>query len=117
MFAIALGIITGLLAILLIQQRKQYIKLMATITNVQTAVDELTQDVADETTVVDSAIVFINGVPALIAAAVAAAQSAGATPEQLQAFTDLTTTMKAKSAALQAALTTNVPTPATAPGA
>jgi len=69
----------------------------------------LTAEVEAATTVEDSATTFINGVPGLIASAVAAAVVNGATPEQLQPLTDLGTALQAKSDALTAALTANTP--------
>lgn len=73
------------------------------------AIAALTGAVTSATTIEASATVFINGVPKLIADAVAAAQAAGATPAQLQAITDLGTALTAASAPLQAALTANTP--------
>ena len=73
------------------------------------AIAKLTADVTAEKAVVDSAIVFINGVPGLISAAVATAQAAGATADQLQALTDLSTKLEAETPALSAALTANTP--------
>lgn len=70
---------------------------------------KLTADVAAETTEVASAIVFINGVPALITNAVNAALAAGATAEQLAALTALSTSLEAETPALTAALTANAP--------
>jgi len=69
----------------------------------------LTNDVTQETTVEQSAITLINGIPALIASAVATAQAAGATPAQLQAITDLGTKITANSAALSTAVTAGTP--------
>lgn len=61
------------------------------------------------TTVEGSAVVFIQSVPGLITAAVAAATANGATAEQLQPFVDLTNQVKAKNDEIEAALTANVP--------
>lgn len=73
------------------------------------AIATLTAKVNAATTVEASATVYIQAVPQLIADAVAAAQAAGATPEQIQAITDLGTALDAASAPLQAALTENTP--------
>lgn len=51
-----------------------------------------------------SAIALIKGIPALIAAAVAQAQAQGATPEQLQALSDLSTQLEGSAADLGAAV-------------
>ncbi len=68
-------------------------------------IDEITQ--AD--TVIDSAVVFITGVPKLIADAVAAALANGATAAELKPLTDLGDTLKAKAQNLQDAMTANTP--------
>lgn len=61
-------------------------------------------DVTAENTVIDGAITFIEGVPALIQTAVDAALAKGATPAQLQSLTDLGTAITTKKDALAAAL-------------
>lgn len=74
--------------------------------------DKITQlqaDVAAEGTVVDSAVTLIQGFPALIAAAVAAAQAAGATDAQLQSFADLSTAIEAKTKVLADAVSAGTP--------
>jgi hypothetical protein len=73
------------------------------------ALTALTAKVTAEDTVIDSAVTLIQGIPALISAAVTAALAQGATPAQLQAITDLGTTITAKSDALAAAVTANTP--------
>ncbi len=75
------------------------------------AISALETEVTEEETIVDSAIAYIQGVPGLIAAAIAAAIAAGATPAQLAKITELQTKLDAKGTALQAALTANTPTP------
>jgi len=75
----------------------------------------LTADVAAETTVEQSAITLINGIPTLIANAVAAAQAAGATPAELAALTALGTSITNSRAGLAAAVTANTPAPAAPP--
>ncbi len=65
--------------------------------------------VATETAVEQSAITLINGIPAMIAAAVATATAAGATPEQLAAFDAIGAQLSASSASLAAAVTANTP--------
>jgi hypothetical protein len=69
----------------------------------------LTSTVAAQTTEVHSAAALIRGIPDLIAAAVAKAIAAGATPEQLQAITDLGTALTANTAELTDAVVANTP--------
>lgn len=69
----------------------------------------LTAQVTANTTAEGSALVLLNGIPAMIAAAVAAAQAAGATPDELAAITNLQTTLAASAAPLAAAVTSNTP--------
>jgi len=66
--------------------------------------DQLTQQVTNTTGVEQSAVVFINGIQAKIDAAVAAALENGATAEQLQPISDLSTAMEAQTDALAAAI-------------
>ena len=77
----------------------------------------LQSTVASEITVENSAVALINGIPALISAAVAAAGAAGATPDQLAAFGTLNTQIQASSTALAAAVTANTPAAPAAPAA
>lgn len=95
-------------AILAIQQKE-----MTMSGTLASAIQALTAEVAQETTVEQSAIELISGIPGLIAAAIAQAQAAGATPAQLQAITDAVSQITASSTSLAAAVTAN--TPATAP--
>lgn len=86
------------------------LKRMSTSVNaLDTQIATLTADVAAETTVEQSAITLINGIPTLIANAVAAAQAAGATPAELAALTALGTSITNSSANLAAAVTANTP--------
>lgn len=71
----------------------------------------LQAEITNETTVVNSAIALINGISGQIAAAVAAALAAGATPAELQALTDLQTALASNDAALAAAVSANTPPP------
>ncbi len=73
------------------------------------AVDQILAAVTAATSVDDSAIAFITGVPALITAAVAAAVANGATAEELAPVSQAATDLQAKSDALVAALTANTP--------
>jgi|ERR1700722_7086228 len=77
----------------------------------------LTADVSAETSVEQSAITLINGIPGLIATAVTAAQAAGATPAELTALTTLGASISASSAALSAAVTANTPVAPVTPSA
>ncbi len=85
-----------------------------------TKIQALTDAVAKETQVEQSVLTFIQGVPALIADAVTKAQEAGATDAQLQALSDLQTTITTNAQALADAVTANTPvapvTDPTAPG-
>lgn len=92
---------------LLLQSLKKDFSIMAT--NVQEAIDKLAADVTRLKTVDESAIALIQGFPALIAAAVAAAQAAGATPEQLAAFDDLSAGIESKTEELATAVTAGTP--------
>lgn len=82
----------------------------------QTSIDGLIAKVAAQTELDTSAATMIEGIPQLIAAAVAAATAAGATPAQLQAITDLGTRLDAASAPLAAAITANTPAASTVTG-
>lgn len=65
----------------------------------------LTAEVAAETTVDQSAITLINGVPGLVSAAVAEALAAGATPAQLASFDALNVALASQTTALAASVT------------
>jgi hypothetical protein len=69
----------------------------------------LTKAVQDETTVEQSAIALINGIPKMIADAIAAAQAQGATPAQLAAFDALAASIETNSQSLAKAVTDNTP--------
>ena len=75
------------------------------------SIKDLTGKVAAETSVDASAVAALNGIAQLLKDALAAAAAAGATPVQLQALTDLSTTMTTNRDALAAAVTANT-TPA-----
>jgi hypothetical protein len=75
------------------------------------AVEDLTAAVEAESTIIDSAITYIQSVPALIDAAVAADVNNGALPQNLTAISGLATKLRAEAANVQAALTANVPVP------
>lgn len=77
-------------------------------------IDQIVADVTAQQTVIDSAIVFISGVPGLIEAAVQKALDGGATAAQLAPLTDLAGQVRAKTQALTDALTANTPTPTVA---
>lgn len=99
----------------LIQSIKQEIRNMSS--NVQAGLDKLAADVAQLTTVDQSAVALIQGFGAQLAAAVAAAQAAGATPEQLQAFDDLSAGIEARTSDLAAAVAAATPAAPAAPAA
>lgn len=69
----------------------------------------LQAEVTRNTTVEKSALALLQGIPALITAAVNAALAAGATPAQLQAITDLSTSLATNDDELAAAVAANTP--------
>lgn len=73
------------------------------------ALTELIATVSAQTTVIDSAIAYIDVVPDLIQQAYDAGIASGVKPEQLGALSGLIENMKAKSAGLKAALAENTP--------
>jgi len=77
----------------------------------------LTAAVAAQKTVLDSAITFINGIPALVSSAVKQALlDEGVADAAAQAAADQAAAdVQAETAAVQAALTANTPTPAPTP--
>lgn len=76
---------------------------------IQARLDKLTADVQAETTANASAITLINGFSQRLTDAIAAAQAAGATPEQLAALDDLSGAIEQNSAQLATAVTANTP--------
>jgi hypothetical protein len=81
----------------------------------QTKLDALSAEVATNTTVEGSTKTLIQGLSAQLTAALAAASSAGATPDQLAELTTLQTTLAANDADLAAAVAANTQPPAPAP--
>jgi hypothetical protein len=77
--------------------------------NYDDLIEALRVSVENATTVTDSAVAYITGVPALIQAAIDEAVAAGATPEQTAAFDDLKMRLDAEIGDLQAALVANTP--------
>lgn len=75
----------------------------------QASIDQLKSDVTDLTTSVGSAEAMITGLAQQLADAIAAAQAAGATPQQLQDLTDLHSALAADTAGLAAAVAANTP--------
>jgi hypothetical protein len=73
------------------------------------AITALTATVAAQTTVDASVVTFIDGIPALIASAVATATAQGATAAQLAAITALGTSLTTGSSAVTAAILANTP--------
>ena len=69
----------------------------------------LTAEIANDTTVIGSAITLINGFAAQLAEAIAAALAQGATPEQLAALDALNTSLNTNAADLAAAVAANIP--------
>lgn len=96
-----------------------YRRLHQVSTNQDTIAAEITAlqaAVAQETSVNQSAVTLISGFSAQLAAAVAAAEAAGATSDQLTALNQLSQTVTTNSTALAAAVAANT-TPAPAPAA
>ena len=75
------------------------------------AITALTAEVAKDTTVSGSVVTLINGFPAQLTAAVAAAQAAGATPAQLAAVNAAVAAMTANDTAMAAAVAAGTPAP------
>jgi uncharacterized protein YunC (DUF1805 family) len=69
----------------------------------------LTNNVAQLTTVDQSAIALLNGLSQQLAAAIAAAAAGGATADQLQQLNNLNASVAAQSGDLAAAVTANTP--------
>lgn len=72
-------------------------------------VDDTIAEMTDCNTVLDSALVYINSVPAQTQAAIDKALAGGATAAQLEPFVQLAADQKAKSDAVKAALVVNTP--------
>lgn len=70
---------------------------------------DLQTKVAANGSVIDSAVIALNGIGAMIQTAVDAALAAGATPAQLQAVTDVSNAVQAKSTELAAAIPQGTP--------
>lgn len=88
---------------------------MEEMTALDDQITQLQQDVANETSVTQSAVTMINGIAQQIQDAVQQALSQGATQDQLQALTDLGTAISNQSTALAQAVQQNTP-PAPSPG-
>lgn len=97
---------------IIINVTKEVIRIMSKLDD---SIKELQDKVSAETTVEQSAIALLNGIPALIADAVTKASAAGATDDQLKALTDLSASIQTSSEGLAAAITANTPAPAPAP--
>jgi hypothetical protein len=78
-------------------------------------ITQLTAQVKSNTDAEDSGTIVINKIPQFITDAVNAALAKGATPAQLQALTDLATTLKAHADPLAAAIVANTPAAPPAP--
>lgn len=77
------------------------------ITTMSAELDALAAQVKANNDLLDSATTLINGISARIDAAVAAAKSAGASPEELAQITQLAADLRDRDAALAAAVTAN----------
>lgn len=80
-----------------------------TVDTLAAEITKLQADVAAASTVEDSAVALISGFSAQLQAAVAAAQAAGATPDQLQSLNDLGAAISGKTDALSAAVVSQTP--------
>jgi hypothetical protein len=113
----AFGSVQQSLSTIQSNQKQEILKMAA----LDDQIAALTADVTAETTVNASAVTLINGIPALIQAAVNNALAAGATPAELTALTSLATQINQSSGSLAAAVTANTapvaPAPPPAPGA
>ncbi len=79
------------------------------------ALSDLKDTVTAQTSIIDSAIAYIDGVPVLLQQAHDAGVAAGATPAQLGALSGLIANMKSESDKLKAAVVANTSTPPAAP--
>jgi hypothetical protein len=77
------------------------------------AITDLTDEITEANTILDGAVIFINGVPALIDTAVQAAIANGATAAELSPVRALGADLKTKAEALRDALVANTPKPPT----
>lgn len=93
----------------IVKLNKQNNKIMALETTLDKQIADLQTEVTNETAVEQAALKLIQGIPALIAAAIASAQAAGATTAQLQAISDLQDKLAANDSELSAAVTANTP--------
>jgi hypothetical protein len=73
------------------------------------SIDQLVTDVKAEDTVVDSAVLLINGFQQRLKDGIAAALAGGATAAELSVLSTLSTDIQAKSKALSDAIVANTP--------
>lgn len=92
-----------------IELRKLRRKVRFTMSQLDDKIQALTTAVTSENTVIESAVTLLNGIVQRIADAVAAALAAGATPEQLQALTDLNASVTTETTSLAAAVAAGTP--------
>lgn len=78
-----------------------------TMSQLDDQIASLKAEVANNTNVEKGAVALLTGIPAMIATAVQKALAAGATPEQLQAITDVGTTLLANDTELAGAVAAN----------
>jgi hypothetical protein len=90
----------------LVSQRKEEFKQMAVLDD---QIQALQTKVAANTDATNSAKVLIAGIPQMILDAATKAQAAGATPTQLQAFTDLGAALQSNTDGLAAAVVAGTP--------
>jgi hypothetical protein len=81
------------------------------------AITDLTDEITEANTILDSAMVYVNGVPALIDAAVQAAIANGATAAELSPVRALGADLKTKAEAIRDAIVANTPPPGPTAGA
>jgi hypothetical protein len=81
----------------------------ATADSLVAEISGLQTDVANDTTVVGSVVTLIQGLATQLAAAIAAAGSNGATPDQLAALNALQTQINTNASTLAAAVAANTP--------
>ena len=84
-------------------------KMSGTQSSLDQAIQQLQQQVTNDTNATNAAVTLVNGIPAMIQQAVQQAQSAGATPQQLQAITAAVAAIQQNAQALGQAVTANTP--------
>lgn len=90
----------------ILQQQERINTTMSQLTD---EIAALRTEVAEDTTVIESAVTLINGFAANLASAIAAAIEAGATPESLATLNELKATLTTEKTRLAEAVAANIP--------